>query len=818
MLRFLRTFFGKKSPQNPGPRPEELWTADLRGKEDCRFSLEDQGTYAARLEHGRLELELRRGNLFAWTEAAAREYADAVIEAEIEPAPGGSAGFLFRMSDDSTFMYALVSSSGAVRLDAVFNGEPRPVVPWTDCPWAAGASSMLMTLVMRGRRYLMLLNGRWALEADDDTVEAGRLAFAAQAYDGPGGLARLSSLRVESRPVEVEVEYTRYARVLVPDPDQRRRVAESLFGSGSYTAALVHIRKLGDRAVASDRFLEAECLLRLGLTADAKTALDACLAMEPGHREAMEENYNVLYLEGDYTALRDGLLSDQARLDASPRLLNLLGHAHYNLAAWTDAALAYGRAADLDPAMPLYRRNQATALEKAGRPQDAAGAWLDAAHAFYDQAAWDDAEAASARLRDLRFDEAALDSFDGRVAWARGDLAEAERRFSKLKKRSALDAPGAYIYGLMRLKAGRRADALDLFRQAAALEPSEALYQFRVAESLYLEGLSGQPDFAQALDSALSLAPDDGWSLNLAGQVKLDGGSAAEAEALFRRAAAVLPDDVEPKINLSEALSRLGRLEEALSVLDGLEAGKPAVLNQRGNVLATAGRLEDAALAYEQAVALAGASPRLTEPALPDYLTNLASAYMELGRWTDAEDALRRSLGIREDARAIMLMGDVAEVLGDLVRAETAYRAILQDDPDNSQALRRLARHYLGRARWADAEKTAGRLEPLDPDEAARVMDAVRDATTERLSCASCGRVWTCPKPVPRTPASSLRGELPPDAPAGSCPACGAVYCVACRLPYLEDGRFTCPECGQRLNLNDERVRWLARKSAEGRQ
>jgi transcription initiation factor IIE alpha subunit len=42
---------------------------------------------------------------------------------------------------------------------------------------------------------------------------------------------------------------------------------------------------------------------------------------------------------------------------------------------------------------------------------------------------------------------------------------------------------------------------------------------------------------------------------------------------------------------------------------------------------------------------------------------------------------------------------------------------------------------------------------------------------------------------------------------------------VACRRDALSDGRFTCPDCGVNLNLNDDRVRWVVieRVKAEGK-
>ena len=54
---------------------------------------------------------------------------------------------------------------------------------------------------------------------------------------------------------------------------------------------------------------------------------------------------------------------------------------------------------------------------------------------------------------------------------------------------------------------------------------------------------------------------------------------------------------------------------------------------------------------------------------------------------------------------------------------------------------------------------------------------------------------------------------MPPDeSPAGICPRCGKVYCIACRKDDLVENRFTCPDCGETLKLSDNRLRYLVRQ------
>jgi hypothetical protein len=138
-----------------------------------------------------------------------------------------------------------------------------------------------------------------------------------------------------------------------------------------------------------------------------------------------------------------------------------------------------------------------------------------------------------------------------------------------------------------------------------------------------------------------------------------------------------------------------------------------------------------------------------------------------------------------------------------------AYRAALERSPGDTSTLSRLAGHYMARRRYKRAAEIADELEGLDPGAAATLKTALHAATFETIACAACQRTWEAPKPAPSVPRAKLRGEPSDDSPAGSCPACGKVYCVACRKDALVDGRFTCPDCGGNLNLNDDRVRWI---------
>ena len=214
--------------------------------------------------------------------------------------------------------------------------------------------------------------------------------------------------------------------------------------------------------------------------------------------------------------------------------------------------------------------------------------------------------------------------------------------------------------------------------------------------------------------------------------------------------------------------------------------------------------LERAAKEYEAATAL--------DPGKAEYQTNLAAAYLELERFGDAEERLRRALDLGPEPRAYLLAGNLGAVYGDRIRAEAAYRLGLELAPGDSALLFALGRSYLSGGKSAKAEECRARLADVDPGRAARLGEEILEATTVRTACASCGRVWRSPRVLPAQSAASIRAMPPDDSPAGACPTCGRVFCIACRKGHLAENRFTCPSCGEALKLSDDRLRYLVRE------
>jgi len=815
MFEFLKRMFQKKPNAEPDAIPEELWSSEMNGSVSGRFLPVSEERYrGSYLPEGGFELALLRKDLFAWADAPNHRYENFALEAEIEFSEGSghcAAGFLLRMEGDRDFVYLLVSNHGYLRVDAVFNGSPHAVIPWTECP-APISSSFNLKAVVIGSRIVIAVDDRWAAECEDETVRQGHLAFAAQNYEEASEIrCVLRYMLVESRPLEVEAWRLRRSVLEKADPAQRVRLARSLTAAGLDIPALVQLRKAEQsRALdGEDLFLQAECSLRLGLYEDAESALKASLqvfgsASNEQARLAREELANLLYLRGRYLELKEELEAQGERVSESPRLSDLLGHAQWNLGSWEKAAEAYGAAARMEPDMPIFALNEARSWDQAKKRKEAADAYERAARGFLAQESFDDLKECLQRLKSLKPRSDQTAALEGKLLYRAGKKTEAQQIFHRLVEKGTDDSAVFYLLGLILSERGKRTDAVGFLRRACEMEADFPLYWFRLAEAQFL---SGDMDGAKVpLSKARELDPENGWALNLAGLIADRAGNRDDAESLFRSARERLPEETAVAVNLSDVLSRSDRVAEALDILSAFPDA-PAARNQAGNILVRDGRLEDAAGDYARAVRAASGLVSPEEEA--EFRTNYAACCLELERYSETEEQLRRALEIAPSQRTYLLTGDLAARYGDRYRAETAWRAGLELFPGDPDLLECLTRHRIFRGAYKEAAETADELAQTNPVRAERLREAIREATTVLYSCAVCGRQWRAPKELPTQSDRSIRAQPPDDSPAGACPKCGKVYCVGCRKDSLEDSRFTCPDCGDFLKLTDDRLRFL---------
>ena len=270
-----------------------------------------------------------RRNLFAWLTDPVHQYRDLMLEADIrfdQENGYSAAGVLFRYIEDGGYYYLLVSNQGHFRFDLVFNDSPRTLIPWTPAP-LPDRGHIVLRVIAHDTSFVFTVNDQWVGEYVDDSLERGRIAFAAQNYgDAPGAHFFLERLRVDSLPIDVEAGYYRWTRALTPTREARIALADSLYAGAQYSPAAVQLKKAfaQQSPSAAEYFSFAECCIQLSLFAEAREAVERALALDPGFADAIKEKANLLYMQNSFLELRDYLkpLMEVSRRMPSPGIFS----------------------------------------------------------------------------------------------------------------------------------------------------------------------------------------------------------------------------------------------------------------------------------------------------------------------------------------------------------------------------------------------------------------------------------------------------------------------------------------------------------------
>lgn len=179
--------------------------------------------------------------------------------------------------------------------------------------------------------------------------------------------------------------------------------------------------------------------------------------------------------------------------------------------------------------------------------------------------------------------------------------------------------------------AGAAAAIADLLRTAVDLHRQGRRQE---AEALYRQALALQPD-----------QPD---ALHLLGQLEHGRGRLAEALALFDRAVSVRPTAAF-WVSLGGVLLDLQRWDEAAGAMRraiALDPGRAEAHNALGFALLTTGGRDGAIQAFRQALA--------ARPEFPEALNNLGSALRAEGCLDEAEGAFERAIALRPNYGAAL--------------------------------------------------------------------------------------------------------------------------------------------------------------------
>jgi tetratricopeptide (TPR) repeat protein len=182
-----------------------------------------------------------------------------------------------------------------------------------------------------------------------------------------------------------------------------------------------------------------------------------------------------------------------------------------------------------------------------------------------------------------------------------------------------------------------------------------------------------------AYRKAIDLDPENAYPWNGLGTVYADLGRHADAEAAYRQAIDLDPDYAAPWNNLGSFYGQQGRYEEAEAAFRkaiDLDPENAYPWNNLGTVYHNLGRYEEAEAAYRQAIDL--------DPDDADYHNNLGNVYRALGRYEEAEAAFRKVIELdQSDAFSHTMLGTVLQLQGQLEKALAEHQEAVKLEPQN---------------------------------------------------------------------------------------------------------------------------------------
>lgn len=745
----------KPKPIDPEEIKEEIWQADfLEFKKEensisqkVRFHEEVGDGYEAKFLQvaGKqfYSLALKRKHLYAWVVNNYYRYKDFFIDAEIElpafdnkednsqnetteqselqnSAGSCAAGFLFRHISDKAFYALLISDCGWVRLDAVVNSTPIPILGWTkplQKIQIANTSyddnlytTVKIKIICFATSITVLINDTWLGHFDSDIVQAaGKVAFSGQNWEKYSSVKfNLKKFKIVSNIELVEAEDTVANDPKNILPESYINLATTYYAMKQYVAAIYQIKQAWKLRVPvfQDYLLAGRIYFAQHLTEEAEDAFNKALDFEPENIEVIQELASVYYSAGQTKKLKTLLRKISAKqIKESLLLCTIKGHLLSEEAKYEDAAKMYAQAFKLDSTQGILKYNEAKELALAEKTDEAVAAYLKASKLFLSAEQYKDLADSINALEHIAGDNQEVWAVAGKFYYAIENFKAALTNFKKLCKAKTKDATIWYLYGLLlqndKLDEQDYDGAIKAFKKAVKLAPETGLYAFRLAEALYLNG----DDCNTEIDNAEKLAPDNAWVYNLKGLQAIDNEDYELAETSIQKARKILPDEIVILENYVEAMRMQGKLKECESLFD-IEAGTADLAAERNrakafhiyaNALFFDGEYDHADSWYQKAVKIRPFDAKL--------LTDKAENALQIGFLNEADDLLWRALDIEPSERIYRLLSVVATQKGDYARAEIILQKAMSELGGTDNLIEDLYRLYIQTNRQNEAEK-----------------------------------------------------------------------------------------------------------------
>ena len=265
------------------------------------------------------------------------------------------------------------------------------------------------------------------------------------------------------------------------------------------------------------------------------------------------------------------------------------------------------------------------------------------------------------RLLSVDPENAAVQGNLGMVALQLGENEVAEAAFEKTISLQSSHAGALYNLGQIRRASGHHDSALKLFRKLSTADPKLVVGWEALCETLL--GLGRLDDAIAACERASRHARPTAHLLRIKADALRRSGKTLLAEAGYRAALALEPDNIDLLHNLAGTLYKLGNLEEALELYErefqvagrlpnNSHALQRALVEGVRLRLALA-RWDDLEIQTAQVLAILRASPEAVDPLLTVLLTDERKLLLASARaaWGPAPPATAHSPSVRAAGR-----------------------------------------------------------------------------------------------------------------------------------------------------------------------
>lgn len=244
------------------------------------------------------------------------------------------------------------------------------------------------------------------------------------------------------------------------------------------------------------------------------------------------------------------------------------------------------------------------------------------------------------------------------------------------------EATTPYDRGLYLLRTDRHTfeDAIALFKEAARLDPRSplppaALVEAQIAKFELTKEHAPLEEAQRALRDAESLNPDSARVRLAAGSINEHAGQYEKALEDYHRVRELEPRNVDALLRIASVYDKSNMPDKSIEAYKQAIEIDPAYFEpyeDLGEFYYYHGRYLEAAEQFQNTIDRA--------PGMFDAYTNLGAALDDLGRDAEAEQALTKSLQIRETARALNSLGAIRAYQKRDAEAATLYeRAVALD-------------------------------------------------------------------------------------------------------------------------------------------